>query len=587
MASPNPASDNCLQADEVVGLMSQAEVIQACRVYWNRETEVQAREAITKRLEKDLKCGVGRLSKMPLEKRAEMLAGQLRSIIYRQWAGRVLHFYSVGKEEPPSLDTIFSVMPTLESNDAQAPIPLPTLVDAAETLLKNYPQRRVLILLASLIALGKPTWQQLPAALDQIGVKLRTWLAESRDAQGDPRIAALTAEVESLKAQLAKQKEVLAQSEERFVAAQTAHRSEVALRSEEIENLKAEQEEAIQRRVELELSKELRPWLSGARELERMSARRTDRALAKRISEALAKLEALDMAYGSWKRCKRRLSRFEGYEAAIETALENCTRPTPELVELQAEIRAEVHKLRRLLRNPSESTGLCQRLHKSLSMAPDQSKLEEVQSLITPLCNNGLLTEKESRSLFKAAKRCYDRFASLSAPKQIETPYRTGWELDRKLRLNESAAVFIDGNNILLRLNEVYAETLDEGRIGSRARETLIQHLAKLAIRYSNVQFRIVFDDDTHDESRREPNLVIERSGGTGKDRADRVIGSHLAGLSRSLQGFVVTDDNSFRLETVQMGGIYVTSRLWHYLLCEHGVFPQFESVSDPDPGSA
>jgi|GEM_PF-4419236 len=245
MASPNPASVNCLQADEVVGLMSQAEVLQACRVYWNRETEVQAREAITKQLEKHLKCGVGRLSKMPLEKRAEMLAGQLRSPLYRQWAARVLHFYAVGKEEPPSLDTIFSVMPTLESNDAEAPIPLPTLVDTAETLLKNYPQLRVLILLASLIAFAKPTWQKLPAALDQIGVKLRTSLAESRDAQGDPRIAALTAEVESPKAQLAKQKEVLAQSEERFVVAQTAHRSEVALRSEEIENLKAEQQEAI------------------------------------------------------------------------------------------------------------------------------------------------------------------------------------------------------------------------------------------------------------------------------------------------------------------------------------------------------
>ena len=587
MQSPSPASVNCLPAEEVVGLMSQAEVLQACRDYWNHESEPRARAEITTLLETEFKFGGGRLSKLPLDKRAQLLAEKLKTVNYRGWASRVLYIHAVHKDDPPSVQTILSVFPETKLEDVEAPLPLPPLVEIANTLLRDYPKRRVLILFASLIARGKATWQQLPAALDQIGINLRKSLAESRDPQGDPRIAALTAEVESLKAQLAKKDKFLAQSEERLMAAQTVHHSEVALRSEEIERLKAEQQEAIQQRVELELSKELRPWLSSARELERMSARRADRALAKRISEALAKLEALDMAYGSWKRCKRRLSRFEGYAAAIETALEHCTRQTPELVELQSEIQAEVHQLRRLLREPNESAGLCQRLHKSLSLAPDQSKLAEVESLITPLCNNGLLTEKESWSLFKTAKRCHDRFASLSARKQTETPYRTGWELDRKLRLNESAAVFIDGNNILLRLNEVYSETLEGGRIGSRAREMLIQHLEKLAIRYSNVQFRIVFDDDTHDESHRAPNLVIERSGGTGKDRADRVIGNHIGGLSRNLQGFVVTDDNSFRLEAVQMGGIYVTSRLWHYLLCEHGVFPQFESVSDPDPGSA
>lgn len=580
MDSPSTTSDNRLAAEEVIGLMSQAEKLQACKYYWQNETESKALAAAAERLEVDMKLRKGSLSKLSLDKKSEYLANRLKSLPYREWARRVLHFSALHTDNPPSTNTLLSALTEeqqrLYSTD---PLPLSLMLNLTQSLLAVYPARQVFLLFASIIPSGISTWQELPSALDQLGINLRQSLAASREVPSDPQVVTLKEEVRALKARLAEATEAAAQSTMLFQTAAISHSSEISSLATQIETLKSEREAAVRQRVELELSSTLRPWISAARELEGMSARRTDLGLSKRISAALSKLEALDMGYGAWKRCTRRLSRFEGFSEAIKAAMERSSRLTPELRELRAEVESEIRDLRKLLRKPSQSSELCERIRELLSEASDLDRLGQVQSLITPLCTNGLLSERESQSLFKAAKRFHDRFQSLRAVSPGETRYRTGWDLDRRLRTNEPATVFIDGNNVLLQLKEVYSKTLDAGRIGTSARNALIGHVAKLAACSLKVQFHIVFDDDNQAAERHAPNLTVELSGGTGPDRADNVIINQLAALGREDDGFVVTDDTGFRGASVRVGGIYVPSGLWHHLMIEHGALPQFDSL--------
>jgi hypothetical protein len=588
MDSPSTTSDNRLAAEEVIGLMSQAEKLQACKYYWQNETESKALAAAVERLEVDMKLRKGSLSKFSLDKKSEYLANRLKSLPYREWARRVLHFSALHTDNPPSTNTLLSALTEeqqrLYSTD---PLPLSLMLNLTRSLLADYPARQVLLLFASLISSGKSTWQELPSALDQLGINLRQSLAASRELPSDPQVASLKEEVRVLKTRLAEATEAAAQSTKLFETAAISHSSEISSLATQIETLKSEREAAIKQRVELELSSTLRPWIAAARELERMSARRTDLSLSRKMSAALSKLETFDMGYGAWKRCMRRLSRLEGFSEAIKAAMEHSSRSTPELLELRGEVESEIRDLRELLRKPSKTSELCERIRELLRDAPDLDCLGQVQSLITPLCTNGLLSEKESHLLFKAAKRFHDRFQSLRNSSPKEARYRSGWDLDRKLRTNEPATVFIDGNNVLLQLKEVYSKSLDVGRIGPLARKTLAEHVAALAARSPKVRFHIVFDDDSQHVEHPAPNLTIELSGGVGRDRADNVIINHLAGLKRDVEGFVVTDDTSFKGASVHVGGVYVPSRLWHYLLCTHDVLPQYESLVTSDTSDA
>jgi hypothetical protein len=86
------------------------------------------------------------------------------------------------------------------------------------------------------------------------------------------------------------------------------------------------------------------------------------------------------------------------------------------------------------------------------------------------------------------------------------------------------------------------------------------------------VTFRIVFDSREPSEDQRTPNVVVQRSGGTGTDRSDAAIVSHLAKSDNQSSSYVVTEDRSLRDQAVKFGSVYATTAVWMVIAEAFGI---------------
>ena len=130
-------------------------------------------------------------------------------------------------------------------------------------------------------------------------------------------------------------------------------------------------------------------------------------------------------------------------------------------------------------------------------------------------------------------------------------------KLHSRLRKGEPCLVIIDGHNLLFRLSVLFLQWFDAGRPSLQAREELTQRLLQRVIYYETLCVELWFDGDDESKTEVHQRLVVNYSGGKGKDRADRRIISRLRGsqaigsaIATSRLGadtseliFVVTDD--------------------------------------------
>ena len=130
-------------------------------------------------------------------------------------------------------------------------------------------------------------------------------------------------------------------------------------------------------------------------------------------------------------------------------------------------------------------------------------------------------------------------------------------KLHSRLRKGEPCLVIVDGHNLLFRLSVLFIQWFDEGRPSIQAREELAQRLLQRVINYESLRVELWFDGDDESQTNVHERLVVNYSGGKGKDRADRRIIARLRG-SQATGGalavpqpgadtseliFVVTDD--------------------------------------------
>lgn len=338
----------------------------------------------------------------------------------------------------------------------------------------------------------------------------------------------------------------------------------------------------VKRRVDAELSKAVRPWLSEARMLENMSATRTDLELEEKVRTLLKMQEALDLNHGSRSRLKHRLGQFSSYAEKIRAVLEDSLAPHPELEPLLRRLEVEMRHLRLLLNIHDSASPHLAKLGEAISCAISEEVLTDLERSIDVLTDKGVLSNRESSGLYRRLHVAYDKLALKSQEPSNKPRRRSGWELGNVLARNQPATVYLDAHNVLLQTVDCYEAYFEIGRITPQAEEALVQDVIKLAQNRPAVLFRVVIDATKAGEENRTSNVVVERTGGVGSDRADGAIILHASRSGHRNDWFVVTEDKSLRAQATTLGGIFAPVPVWQLMLEGFGVRQDLEeSVVD------
>lgn len=398
-------------------------------------------------------------------------------------------------------------------------------------------------------------------------------------------ITRLQSEKKDLESRL---KELKDNQEERQNTLDSLHREQLhkltqALKESEASRLVAEQtvqqlngrlleveasiETEVARGIERELSSTVRPWLEEARRLQGLSADRTDKSLTDKANALLRAQEALDMKHGSRTRLKRRLSEFEEYAVKIRSVLEDSIRPIEDLGSLLSEFESEIHRTRVILGEDRPPSPLVSKLEEAIHKASTSESLDSLADNIAALHDAGVFTHKEHLRLTKQQLKAYDRLRTRYELK-VEAPQRrSGWELCQVVGSNKKAVIYLDGNNVLHR-DDRYAHLFPEsGKMNKDVEDALLSDVRAVAAKSPTVRFRVVFDSHTESVEEVADNVVVQRSGGSGTDRADSAIVLHLAKADHGTKRFVITDDNELRQQATKLGGVYADVAVWDVLL--------------------
>ena len=345
-------------------------------------------------------------------------------------------------------------------------------------------------------------------------------------------------------------------------AVQDASRFESLLKKE-----RAHRQELIDEGVELQLSAIVRPWLEEARRLQGLSVDRTDKSLMERAATILHAQEALDMKHGSRTRLRRRLKEFEDYASKIRSVLEDSIKPSEDLAPLLAEFEGEIHRTRVILGEDRPPSPLVSKLEEAIHKASTSESLDSLADNIAALHDAGVFTHKEHLRLTKQQLKAYDRLRTRYELK-VEAPQRrSGWELCQVVGSNKKAVVCLDGNNVLHR-DDRYAHLFPEsGKMNKDVEDALLSDVRAVAAKSPAAMFRVVFDSHTESIEEVTDNVVVQRSGGSGTNRADSAIVLHLAKADHGIKRFVITDDNELRQQATKLGGVYADVAIWDVLL--------------------
>jgi hypothetical protein len=335
---------------------------------------------------------------------------------------------------------------------------------------------------------------------------------------------------------------------------------------------RAHQAQLVSEEVERRVSDVVAPWLAEGLRLKTMSAIRTDLDLQAKVSALLAQQKALDMKYGSRARLRQRLKDFEAYAEQLRNVLEDSLRPHPELEPLLRQVESEIQKVRRALGVQEEPSPLIPKLLEAIQRSGSSDELDELGLHFEGLRAKGVFNYREEKRFVKQLHLAQDRFKYRETPQPEKSRVRSGWELRQVLGRNQLATIYIDGNNLLMNPEGPYFKFLDDGEISQPAEEKLIVDIVKVANQRPAVTFRIVFDSQEPSEDQRRPNVVVQRSGGIGTDRADSAIVSHLAKSDNQSNSYVVTEDRSLRHQAVQLGGVYASTAVWMVIMEAFGI---------------
>jgi hypothetical protein len=358
-----------------------------------------------------------------------------------------------------------------------------------------------------------------------------------------------------------------------------AARAQIAARDKDLGRLQARLDELSQRmevtvaeRLRAETSKLVRKWLGEPLETE--AALETAQAKA---HDLLAKADAVLEAQGRQDRhagnrleLEKRLAALRETRERLLSALQNAVTPVAQLRPTIGELEAEIARLERLLGLAAPAPEVVSRLLAGINAAGTWEEVRSLSQMVDQMSEAGLLAGPEARRVYNALQRKFSLLQERARPFEGDN----GWSLRDTLYRNKSALLLLDGHNILFSLQDVFGADYENGHPGPAARQRLTRMVERLAQNRPNLRVKLCFDGPDARSVPVSPNVSVEYSGGTGRDRADEMIVSRL--LFKDLQSldqkvFVVTDDRQIRQAILQTGAKFVRTDLFAVLLADFG----------------
>jgi len=343
-----------------------------------------------------------------------------------------------------------------------------------------------------------------------------------------------------------------------------------------LKELADQREAAVSQAVQEQTSALVRKWLAEPLQLDAavQAAGAAAGDLVARVEQALQAQARQDRHTGNRVELERRLEVLRGAQARAATALRHALTPIRELRPLLEELAAEITRLEKLLAGPRPVSELAGRLLTSLNSAETWEEVRGGSQLVEQLDDRRLLPAEDLRSLYNAIQRKFSLLAETVQPKAGAGD--NGWALRDILFRNKNALLLLDGHNLLFGLKDIFSPDYENGYPGRKARQRLVDLVAKLVRARPNVLTKICFDGPAGASAKVAPNLEVFYSGGQGQNRADELIVSQLqfTGLKDLAQKvFVVSDDREVRRGILRTGASYVPCDLFAVFLSDFQCF--------------
>jgi hypothetical protein len=381
------------------------------------------------------------------------------------------------------------------------------------------------------------------------------------------RLKGIETRAEKLKERLAAHGADLKRAQEALVAAEAAEKRarQAALKAEaDLKRNQAQADLQVGSLVEARLAQEFCGWLGGSRirvaEVAGQMAREVgaEDPLLQRAAAALEAQARADQVSGTRIVLQGRLERLEGVLARCSDALGNAMRPQPPLLAVAEELRAEIEKLRGLLRlETPESLGMV--LAAAVNSAPT-AKIETWRATVDQLREAGVLGaeaygELQSTLRLRHAMLGQGALPAEAKPDELDTPRG---QLRAVLLGQMAGVVLLDGHNVLFGLQARYRRPQDHVYPDRRAREWLVGDLVRMVANRPTCRVRIIFDGPERSDATASENVGVVYSGGAGEHRADKVIVEEVRFFKQTPLDAVllVTNDSALAGDAVRLGAM-------------------------------
>lgn len=399
--------------------------------------------------------------------------------------------------------------------------------------------------------------EELDACRNKINV-LEERLRQAKDS--GKTVKKLDLKVEGLKNQVKILEDKLERERQlRLAADERSNQAEV-----QMEAMRQDQELAVQARVEAEMQSAVRTWLVEPIRLGLAVDGATQQEggdILDRVRSALSNQEERDRHYGNRCLLRDRLLALRQSEESLLRAASESISPLPGLTGLIAELQKEAGRIEGVLGEGREVSLVVLRLSAMIRQAADEASLIRIKRLLQELHLAGVVSPLESRELYRDYNSCLGRLFDQFSDKPLSVSRFTDPALivDNGRDGNEQFLWILDGYNILLGLNDLFASTFEnDGRPGLNSRNRLLSMVdALLADSHSLAD--VVFDGPTRVEENFSLHVKVIYSGGGGltvRDRADQAIVDCLESRpnSSSIPAIVVTNDRELADRCLVLG---------------------------------
>lgn len=319
--------------------------------------------------------------------------------------------------------------------------------------------------------------------------------------------------------------------------------------------------------VRMLLDERLLPWLRPAEtlatEVANLSSLNHD--LLQQAEALLQRQAAQDRLHGLRSQLRAELQACQQAYARLQQACQEALRPLPALPILADKLQARIQQIEQRLQNHAPAVvaahPLLAQIEQSLAAQPTLEGITGVRRAVQASAALGWLQgpalEQAHALLHHASSRLYALAAASGHQRSLAGPALRA--LQAELAQGRTAALVVDGHNVLYTQTADFKPWYEQGQPGARARERLVQQLLILAQRHPNLMVDLWFDGPILADSNRATNVRVHYSGGQGSDRADIQIVAHLRHLQAQPQPtlrVLVTQDHAEAMQAEEAGAL-------------------------------